>query len=133
MTAHQTRDAVAIAMRAYDHAIRLGHRHFGAEHFLLALAAADQPAGAVLRESVWSRRSPRPRAGASRDGVFLPHDAGGLQGIGNARREAESRHAPLIDVEDLALGFLAVTEGPLPTILSRLGVSAPTLLAVIRG
>jgi hypothetical protein len=29
MTAHQTRDAVAIAMRAYDHAIRLGHRHFG--------------------------------------------------------------------------------------------------------
>ena len=104
MTAHQTRDAVAIAMRAYDHAIRLGHRHFGAEHFLLALAAADQPAGAVLRESVWSRRSPRPRAGASRDGVFLPHDAGGLQGIGNARREAESRNAPLIDVEDLALG-----------------------------
>jgi hypothetical protein len=193
MTAHQTRDAVAIAMQAYDHAIRLGHRHFGAEHFLLALAAADQPAGAVLREfgvtperveaeiaragllgdldrdalaaigidadavydkaasafgraaiaraatatvrrePVWSRRSPRPRAGASRDGIFLPHDAGGLQGIGNARREAESRNAPLIDVEDLALGFLAVTEGPLPTILSRLGVSAPALLAVIRG
>ena len=191
MSAHQTRDAIAIARRAYDHAIRLGHRHYGAEHFLLALAGADEPAGAVLREfgvtperveagiarvgllgdldrdalagigidvdavyeraasafgreaiaraatatvrrePVWSRRSPRRRAGASRHGVFLPHDDGGLQGIGNARRESESRPAPLIDVEDLALGFLAVTEGPLPTILAELGVSAPALSAAI--
>jgi ATP-dependent Clp protease ATP-binding subunit ClpA len=38
-----------VSMRAYDHAIRLGHRYLGGEHFLLALAAAGQPAGEVLR------------------------------------------------------------------------------------
>lgn len=190
MTAHQTRDAVAISMRAYEHAIRLGGRYFGAEHFLLALAAADQPAGAALRqlgvlperveaeiarlgllggldrdalsaigidvdavyaraasafgrealtraagtvrrEPAWFSLLPRRRAGAGRDGSFLPHDAGALEGIGNALREAEIRHAPQIDVEHWALGFLAVSTGPLPAILSGLGVSGPAARAAI--
>jgi len=43
-------DAVAVAIVAYEHALRLGYRYLGSEHFLLALAAANQPAGAVLRE-----------------------------------------------------------------------------------
>ncbi len=43
------RDAIAIARQAFDEVRRLGHRQFGAEHFLLALAAADHPACAVLR------------------------------------------------------------------------------------
>jgi hypothetical protein len=50
MTGHMTADAIAIGMRAYENAIRLGHPYLGGEHFLLALAAAVQPAGAVLRE-----------------------------------------------------------------------------------
>jgi hypothetical protein len=50
MTRYMTADANAIARRAYDNAIRLGHPYLGGEHFLLALAAAAQPAGAVLRE-----------------------------------------------------------------------------------
>jgi Clp amino terminal domain, pathogenicity island component len=47
---HLDPDAHAVTMRGYDHAIRLGHRYLGGEHFLLALAAAGTPAGAVLRE-----------------------------------------------------------------------------------
>jgi hypothetical protein len=50
MAGHMTADARAVAMCAYQHAIRLGHRYLGGEHFLLALASADQPAGAVLRD-----------------------------------------------------------------------------------
>jgi hypothetical protein len=45
-----TEDANAIAAQAGEHAIRLGHPYLGGEHLLLALAAAGQPAGAVLRE-----------------------------------------------------------------------------------
>jgi ATP-dependent Clp protease ATP-binding subunit ClpA len=50
MAAYMTPDARAVAICAYEHAIRLGHRYLGGEHFLLALASADQPAGAVLRD-----------------------------------------------------------------------------------
>ena len=45
-----TRDAGAISIRAYEHATRLGHPYLGGEHYLLALAAAGHPAGALLRE-----------------------------------------------------------------------------------
>jgi hypothetical protein len=191
MTQHMTRDAIAISSQAFEHAIRVGSGFLGGEHFLLALAAADQPAGAVLREhgvtpervateinrvgllgdldrdalatigidvdAVYAKAeaSLRPRAlmlasraaahresrlrrldprrvsGAGRGGVFLPHDPGGRQGLGHATEEAESRHAPQIGVEHLALGFLRVTEGPVPAILSGLGVSGPGLRAAI--
>jgi len=40
-----------VMFHADAHARRLGHRHKGTEHFLLALAAIDGPAAAVLRES----------------------------------------------------------------------------------
>jgi ATP-dependent Clp protease ATP-binding subunit ClpA len=46
---HQTPAARAISHSAFQHAIRLGHPYMGSEHFLLALASADHPAGAVLR------------------------------------------------------------------------------------
>jgi ATP-dependent Clp protease ATP-binding subunit ClpA len=50
MAGHLTPDARAVAICAHEHAIRLGHAYLGGEHFLLALAAADQLAGAVLRD-----------------------------------------------------------------------------------
>jgi hypothetical protein len=50
ITLHLDPDARTAAMRAFDHAIRLGHRYLGGEHILLALAAAATPAGAVLRD-----------------------------------------------------------------------------------
>jgi ATP-dependent Clp protease ATP-binding subunit ClpA len=50
MAGYLTPDGRAIAICAYGHALRLGHRYLGSEHFLLALVSADQPAGAALRE-----------------------------------------------------------------------------------
>jgi ATP-dependent Clp protease ATP-binding subunit ClpA len=50
MTRNFTEDANAIVVQAYQHATRLGHPYLGGEHLLLALAAADEPASAVLRE-----------------------------------------------------------------------------------
>jgi ATP-dependent Clp protease ATP-binding subunit ClpA len=186
-----TREAGAISLRAYEHALRLGHPYLGGEHYLLALAAAGQPAGAVLRahgvtperveaeivrlsgaglfgdldrdalttvgidadavraatEASFSRAtlaraardvhrgpgrfSPRRRSGATRDGVFLPHGPGVNQALVGARREAAARHAAQAEVEHLALGVLAVSEGLVPSILSRLGTSGPALSAAI--
>lgn len=45
-----TDDARTIMVHSQAHARRLGHTHQGGEHFLLALAAADLPVAAVLRE-----------------------------------------------------------------------------------
>jgi hypothetical protein len=41
--------ARAIFRGGFEHAVRLGHRHLGCEHLLLALVAGDHPAAAVLR------------------------------------------------------------------------------------
>jgi hypothetical protein len=49
MTRHFNEDAGAIVVQAYEPTIRIGHPCLGGERLLLALAAAGQPAGAVLR------------------------------------------------------------------------------------
>lgn len=192
MTRHFNEDANAIVVQAYEHAIRLGHPYLGGEHLLLALTAAGQPAGAVLREhgvtperteaeivrlaggglfgdldrdalatvgvdidavratieasfgqealtraARAAYREPgwfglRPHSGAQRNGVFLPHGPGAEQALLGARREARTRHAAQpANVQDLALGILAVSEGLVPPILSALGVSGPALSAAI--
>jgi hypothetical protein len=41
--------ARAVFRGGFGHAVRLGHRHLGSEHLLLALVAGDHPAAAVLR------------------------------------------------------------------------------------
>lgn len=193
MPDYMTPEARAVAMRAYEHALQLGHRDLGGEHFLLALASSGEPAGAVLREhgvtperveeqvvrlagdSLFGdldrdalaaigvnvdavrasieaslgpaaltraaqaahrgprlpRLNPRPVSGAERDGVFLPHAPDIQQALRNATREAQARHRTQISTEHLALGLLAVTKGPVPLILSALGLSAPALHAAI--
>jgi len=194
MTGHLTAEARSVAMQAYEHAIRLGHPYLGGEHLLLALAAAGQPAGAVLRghgvtpprveaeivrlaggglfgdldrgalatvgidvdtvraateasfgqeallraaRAVYRRPrwfDPRPVSVAGRDGAFLPHGPGAGQALLGARRAARDRNASgPADVEDLALGVLAVTEGLVPPILSALGASGPAMSGAIRG
>ncbi|WP_300607357.1 Clp protease N-terminal domain-containing protein [Trebonia sp.] len=116
-----TRDAGAVSIRAFEHAVRLGHPYLGGEHYLLARAARD-----VHRRP--GRFSPRRCSGATRgDGVFLPHGPGVNQALVAARREAAARHAAQADVGHLALGILAAGEGLVPTILSRLGTSGPAL------
>jgi ATP-dependent Clp protease ATP-binding subunit ClpA len=77
------------------------------------------------------RFSPRRRSGATRLGVFLPHGPGVNQALVSARRDAAARHAAQADVEHLALGILAVREGLVPAVLSRLDTSGPALSAVI--
>jgi ATP-dependent Clp protease ATP-binding subunit ClpA len=192
MTRHFTEDADAVAQQAYEHAIRLGHPYFGGEHVLLALAAAGQPAGAVLREhGVTPERTeaeivrlaggglfgdldrdalatvgvdvdvvrasteasfgrealtrtartvqrkprwfdPRRRSFVGRPGEILPFGPGAGQAFHGARREARRRHAAQpAGVEDLALGVLAISEGLVPAILSRLGASGTTLRTAI--
>src|SRR5207244_5370329 len=39
-----------LVVQAQEDARRLGHHYIGCEHLLLAAAAADEPAGAVLRD-----------------------------------------------------------------------------------
>ena len=45
-----TPSARTVVAHAQQHSRRLGHRYIGCEHLLLAAVAADEPAGAVLRE-----------------------------------------------------------------------------------
>jgi hypothetical protein len=93
-----------------------------------ALARAAQAAHTKHR---WY--DPRPISGAWQwGGVFLPHGPGAMQALLGARREAQARPtAQPAGVEDLARGILAVTEGLVPPILSRLGVSGVALSAAI--
>ena len=188
-----TRDAAAILIRAYEHATRLGHPYLAGEHFLLALTAAAQPAGAVLREhGVTPGRTEaeivrlsgaglfgdldrdalaavgidldavrataeasfgpaaltraartahrdwgplgrlRPRTGASRNGVFLPHGPGANQALDDARAGARAAGCSETGVEHLALAILAVSDGLVPPVLARLGSSGPGLRAAVR-
>ena len=70
-------------------------------------------------------------SGAERDGVFLPHSPGVEQSLHNARHAAQARHDTQIGAEHLALGLLAASEGPVPSILPALAVSAAQLRAAI--
>jgi ATP-dependent Clp protease ATP-binding subunit ClpA len=64
-------------------------------------------------------------------GVFLPHSPGAEQSLHNAHATAQARHDTQISAEHLALGLLAASEGPVPSILSVLAVSAAQLRAAI--
>lgn len=78
-----TPDARAVSMRAYEHAVRLGHRYLGGEHFLLALAAVDQPAGAVLRGcGVTPERVEEEIGRLAGEGLFGDLDRDALAAIG---------------------------------------------------
>ena len=83
MTRNFTEDANAIVVRAYEHATRLGHPYLGGEHLLLALAAAGQPAGAVLREhGVTPERTEAEIVPLSGGGLFGDLDRGALATVG---------------------------------------------------
>jgi len=83
MTRHFNEDADAIVVQAYEHAIRVGHPCLGGEHLLLALAAAGQPAGAVLREhGVTPERTEAEIASLSGSGLFGDLDRDALATVG---------------------------------------------------
>jgi Clp amino terminal domain, pathogenicity island component len=192
VTRNFTENANAIVVRAYEHAVRLGHPYLGGEHLLLALAGTGQPPGGILREhgvtperieaeaarlsggglfagldrnalatvgvdidavratteasfgpealaraarTVYRKPrwfGPRRAAFVGRDGAFLPLGPGAGQALEGARREARARHAAqAAGTEDLALAILAVSEGLVPPVLSRLGASAAALSTAI--
>ncbi len=83
MTRTFTEDADAIVVQAYEHAVRLGHPYLGGEHLLLALAAADQPAGTVLGEhGVTPGRVEAEIVRLSGSGLFGDLDRGALAAVG---------------------------------------------------
>ena len=83
MTRTFAEDANAIVVQAYEHATRLGHPYLGGEHLLLALAAADQPASAVLREhGVTPRRVEAEIVRLYGSGLFGDLDRGALAAVG---------------------------------------------------
>jgi hypothetical protein len=83
MSRNFTEDANAIVVRAYEHAIRLGHPRLCGEHFLLALAGASEPAGAVLREhGVTPERVETEIVRLSGDGLFGDLDRDALATVG---------------------------------------------------
>jgi ATP-dependent Clp protease ATP-binding subunit ClpA len=83
MSRNFTEDANTIVVRAYEHAIRLGHPRLCGEHFLLALAGASEPAGAVLREhGVTPERVETELVRLSGDGLFGDLDRDALATVG---------------------------------------------------
>jgi ATP-dependent Clp protease ATP-binding subunit ClpA len=83
-------DARTVAVRAVEHAIRLGHRHVGGEHILLAVVSAGHPASDVMRaqgvtpelvEEEIVRRAGQ-GAGGQDSGLFAGLDRDALATIG---------------------------------------------------
>ena len=92
--------------------------------------ALTHAARAVHHKPRWF--NPRPAAFVGHDGAFLPLGPGAGQALQRARREAQARHATQpAGVEDLALGILAISEGLVPQVLTRLGVSGAALSTAI--
>lgn len=110
---HLDPDARTAGMRAFDHASRLGHRYLGGEHILLALADADTPAGAVLREhGLTPARIEAQLARLAGAGLFGDLDRAALAAAGidldAVRAQAEAAFGP----DALSQANHAVRRGP---------------------
>jgi ATP-dependent Clp protease ATP-binding subunit ClpA len=113
MADYMTRDARAVAICAYEHAIRLGHRYLGGEHFLLALVSADQPAGAVLRgRGVTPERVGEQIVRLAGVGLFGDLDRGALAAIGIDVDAVRARIEASFGPEALTQAGQAVRRGP---------------------
>ena len=89
MTEHARMTPDAVAIGAYEHALRLGHSYLGSEHFLLALAYADQPA-VGLRDTTSRRNASRRRSPAGPGPVRRPRP-----GRASGHRDRRQRRARL--------------------------------------
>lgn len=63
--------------------------------------------------------------------AFLPFSPTAQESLLNIRREARAGHNPRPGAEHVTLALLAMTSGPVPAILSSLGVNSLTLRAAI--
>jgi ATP-dependent Clp protease ATP-binding subunit ClpA len=113
MADYMTQDARTVSICAYEHAIRLGHRYLGSEHFLLALASADQPAGAVLREhGVTPERVEEEIVRLAGAGLFGDLDRDALAAIGIDVDAVHARIEASLGPEALTQAGQAVHRGP---------------------
>ncbi len=137
MTEHMrmTRDALAVATGACDHALRLGHRYLGSEHFLLALAAADQRRHRPAR--AW-RHAPARRGGNRPPGRGRPvrRPRPGRAGRHRDRRQRRARlHRGILRTGSPDLGqpgpsprASPAKAGPSPRVLRSAGRDFPPAL-----
>lgn len=78
-----TEEARAIPIAGFEHARRLGLSYVGCEHWLLALAGADHPAAAALREhGVTPERVEEQAVRLAGGGLFGDLDAEALAAVG---------------------------------------------------
>lgn len=78
-----TAAARAIPMGGFEQARRLGHPYVGCEHWLLALAAAEHPAAAVLREhGITPERVEEQAVRLAGGGLFGDLDRNALAAVG---------------------------------------------------
>lgn len=82
MTRNFTEDANAIAVQAYEHAIRLGHPYLGGEHLLLALAASQSAGGVLSQHGVTPERVEAEIIRLSGGGLFGDLDRDALATVG---------------------------------------------------
>ena len=76
-------EARAIAMGGFEHARKLGLPYVGCEHWLIALAGADHPAAAALREhGVTPERAEEQAVRLSGGGLFGDLDRNALAAVG---------------------------------------------------
>lgn len=145
-----TNDARAVVRCAVDSARQVGHRYVGTEHLLLAVAAAvaaaDAPAGAVLREQGVTPELVKEQiirqvglgVGADAIGRYVPPDRQHLPFTPRARkilelafREALELRDAHIGVEHIALVLIGAENGLAPNILTALHAHASSLRTAI--
>ncbi|MBV9380063.1 MAG: Clp protease N-terminal domain-containing protein [Streptosporangiaceae bacterium] len=111
--------ARTVIVRAQLHARRLGHHYIGREHFLLAMALSEEPAGTVLRahgltpEMVEELIVARAALGAGA-GLFADLDLDALAAAGIDIEAVQARVTAQLGPEALARADRAVHNHPRP-------------------
>ena len=104
-----TPGARAVFRGGFEHAVRLGHRHLGSEHLLLALVAGDHPAAAVLRaHGLRPERVEEQLVRLGGDGIFGGLDESSLSAIGIDLEAVRQRALASFGPEALARAGSAV-------------------------
>ena len=110
-----TPGARAVFREGFAHALRLGHRHLGCEHLLLALVAGDHPAAAVLRaHGLRPDRVEEQLVRLGGGGIFGGLDESSLSAIGIDLDAVRQRALASFGPEGLASAGRAVGAGDPP-------------------
>jgi Clp amino terminal domain, pathogenicity island component len=126
MILHLDPAARTVAQRAFDHAIRLGHGYLGGEHILLALAAADTPAGVVLREhGLAPARVEAQLVQLAGAGLFGDLDRAALAATGIDLDAMRARAGATFGPHALSQANRAVRRGPAISRWTRAGYGSP--------